>query len=127
MEGVAIVAGLALIEYWVFLWQCGQARGRFGVPAPATTGHPLYERYYRVQMNTLEQLVLFLPGIVGFAHFVSPGGAVALGLLFIVGRALYARAYVHDPARRGPGFFLTFLANLGLVGGTLVGATLRLL
>lgn len=127
MEGVAIVAGLALLEYWVFLWQCGQARGRFGVPAPATTGHPLYERYYRVQMNTLEQLVLFLPGMVGFAHFVSESGAIALGLLFIVGRALYARAYVHDPARRGPGFFLTFLANLGLVGGTLVGATLHLL
>jgi hypothetical protein len=127
MEWVAIVAGLALIEYWVFLFQCGQARGRCGVAAPATTGHPEYERYFRVQMNTLEQLVLFLPGLAGFAWLVSEPWACALGGLFILGRALYARGYVQDPARRGPGFLLTFLANLGLIGGALVGAVLRLL
>ena len=127
MELVAIVAGLALLEYWVFLWLCGQARGRFGVAAPATAGHPEYERYFRVQMNTLEQLVLFLPGLAGFAVFVSETFAALLGGVFIVGRALYARGYIQDPAKRGPGFLLTFLANLGLVGGALVGAVLRLL
>ena len=77
MELVAIVAGLALLEYWVFLWLCGQARGRFNVAAPATAGHPEYERYFRVQMNTIEQLVLFLPGMLGFAVFVSVDGLQA--------------------------------------------------
>lgn len=127
MELVAIVAGLALLEYGVFLWLCGQARGRFDVAAPATAGHPVYERYFRVQMNTVEQLVLFLPGLVGFAWYVSETWAAALGLVFIVGRALYARGYIEDPAKRGPGFLLTMLANTGLLGGTLVGALLRLL
>ena len=61
MEWVAIVIGLALVEYSVFVWWCGQARGRQGVPAPSTVGDPIYERYYRIQMNTVEQLVLFLP------------------------------------------------------------------
>jgi hypothetical protein len=127
MELVAIVAGAALLEYWVFLMMCGQARGRFGVAAPATTGHPVFERYFRVQMNTIEQLVLFLPGLFGFAAFVSPAWAAGLGIVFVVGRAVYARGYIEDPAKRGPGFLLTFVANLALVGGALVGAIVRLL
>lgn len=127
MELVAIVGLLALIEYWVFLVLTGQARGRFGVAAPATAGHPVFERYFRVQMNTLEQLALFLPGLVVFAWTVSEPWAAALGVLFIVGRAVYARGYVQDPAKRGPGFLLTFIANGILVLGGLVGAVLRLL
>jgi hypothetical protein len=126
MDLVAFVAGLALLEYAVFLFLCGQARGRFEVPAPATTGHAIYERYFRVQMNTIEQLVLFLPGLFGFAWYVSEPWAAAMGGVFLVGRALYARGYVQDPARRGPGFGLTLLANLVLVVGTLLGAVLRL-
>lgn len=127
MEWVALVAGLALLEYFVFVWQCGQARGRFEVAAPATWGHPLYERYFRVQMNTIEQLVIFLPALAGFAWYVSPAWAAALGGVFVVGRALYARGYVKDPARRGPGFLLTVLANATLLVGTLAGAVLQLL
>jgi uncharacterized membrane protein YecN with MAPEG domain len=126
MDLVAFVAGLALLEYAVFLFLCGQARGRFEVPAPATTGHAIYERYFRVQMNTIEQLVLFLPGLFVFAWYVSEPWAAAMGGVFLVGRALYARGYVQDPARRGPGFGLTLLANLVLVVGTLLGAVLRL-
>ena len=123
MELVAFVAGLALIEYLVITLQCGHARGRLGVPAPATTGHPEFERYLRVQYNTIEQLVIFLPALFGFALYVNTGGAAALGLLFVVGRALYARGYVRDPAKRGPGFGLTLIANgillLGATGGAL--------
>ena len=122
MELVAIVAALALAEYAVFLVQCGQARGRFGVAAPATSGHPVFERYFRVQQNTIEQLVIFLPALFGFAHFVSETWALPIGLVFIVGRALYARGYVLDPAKRGPGFLLTILANAVLLIGSLVGA-----
>lgn len=126
MELVIIVGLLALLEYWVFLMLCGNARGRFGVAAPATAGHPVFERYFRVQMNTVEQLVIFLPALGVFAWAVSERWAAALGLLFIVGRAIYARGYVQDPAKRGPGFLLTLVANAALVLGGLVGTVLRL-
>ena len=126
MELVAIVGLLALLEYWAFLVMTGQARGRFGVAAPATAGHPVFERYFRVQMNTLEQLALFLPGLAVFAWTVSEPWAAALGVVFNVGRALYARGYIQDPAKRGPGFLLTLIANGVLVIGGLVGALLRL-
>ena len=122
MELVSVVAGVALIEYFVITMQCGRARGRLGVAAPATTGNPEFERYLRVQYNTIEQLVIFLPALFGFAFFVSPAWAAALGVVFVVGRALYARAYVRDPAGRGPGFGLTLLANTLLLLGATIGA-----
>jgi len=122
MDLVTLVAGLALVEYWIFTWQCGRARGRLGVAAPATTGNPEFERYLRVQYNTMEQLVIFLPAVFAFAYYASPGWAAALGLVFIVGRALFARGYVRDPAQRGPGFGLTLLANTLLLVGSVVGA-----
>jgi glutathione S-transferase len=122
MELVAIVVALALIEYVVFMMLCGQARGRFDVAAPSTHGHQTFERYFRVQSNTVEQLVVFLPGILLFGVYVSEVWAASLGLVFILGRALYARGYVTDPARRGPGFGLTLLANGILVVGGMIGA-----
>jgi hypothetical protein len=122
MAPVALVAGVALIEYLVITLQCGRMRGRLGVPAPATTGHPEFERYLRVQYNTIEQLVIFLPALFGFGLYVSPGWAAAFGLLFVAGRALYARGYVRDPAKRGPGFGLTLLANAVLLLGATLGA-----
>ncbi len=127
MAGVAIVVALALLEYSVFVWMCGQARGRHEVPAPSTTGNTTYERYYRVQMNTVEQLVMFVPGMFLFATYVSASWAMGLGVVFILGRALYARAYLSEnPANRGPGFLLTLGPNLILVWGSLIGACLAL-
>jgi len=119
---VAIVAALVLLEYLVLVLLTGRARGTHGVAAPATTGHPVFERWFRVQGNTVEQLVVFFPGLVLFAHFVSPAWAAGLGAAFGVGRALYARGYVLDPAKRGPGFGISFGANLILVIGGLIGA-----
>lgn len=127
MEWVAIVAGLALVEYAVFLFQCGRARGQYGIPAPSTVGDPAYERRFRIQMNTVEHLVIFFPGLVLFAVYVSEVGAAAVGLIFILGRALYARGYAEDPAKRGPGFGLTLLADAILVIGGITGAALRLI
>ena len=126
MTLVAIIAAVALAEYGVFMVQCGQARGRFGVAAPATVGHPVFERYFRVQQNTIEQLVIFLPALFLFAWFVSTRWAILLGILFIVGRALYARGYVADPAKRGPGFLCTVIANAALLLGGVVGALITL-
>ena len=122
MEPVAVVTALVLIEYMWIVWQTGQARGQYGVAAPATVGHPVFERWFRVQINTVEQLVIFLPALWMFASFVSPWLAALLGLGFGVGRYLFARGYVEDPAKRGPGFVVTLASNALLVVGALVGA-----
>ena len=127
MAWIAVVAALALVEYVVFGLQVGQARGRYGVKAPATTGHELFERTYRVQQNTAEQLVLFLPSLYLFAVYVSPRIGALLGLAFVVGRALYARGYVTDPEKRGLGFGIGFLATLALLLGGLIGAVVAAL
>jgi glutathione S-transferase len=124
MKLVSIVAALALIEYSVFFLQAGKARGRYGVAAPATTGHPIFERYLRVQLNTVEQLVIFLPALFLCGYYANEVLAAALGLVFILGRALYARGYVLDPAKRGPGFALTIASNFLLLLGGIVGILL---
>lgn len=124
MQLVAVVIGLALAEYLYFLMRAGAARGRLGVAAPAITGNPEFERYLRVQYNTMEQLVIFLPSIWLFGTYVNAYAAAALGLVFIVGRFMYGRGYVIDPAKRGPGFLVTIVANGVLLIGAVVGALL---
>ena len=122
MELVAIVIGIALVEYLVFTMRCGAMRGKANVAAPSMSGDPTFERYFRVQYNTLEQLAIFLPAIVLFGIYVSAPIGAGLGLVFVLGRALYARAYWRDPAGRGPGFGLTLLSNFVLLVGGIVGA-----
>jgi glutathione S-transferase len=126
MEFVAIVIALALLEYMYIALQVGMARGKYNVPAPATTGDPTFERYYRVQMNTVEQLVVFIPGMLLFSHFVMPMVAALLGLVFIAGRAVYLKSYVKDPGSRGTGFIMGYVANAVLVLGALGGAVYSL-
>jgi uncharacterized MAPEG superfamily protein len=127
MELVAIVAALALLEYAYFGAQVSRARGRYGVKAPATTGHELFDRHYRVQQNTAEQLVMFLPALYLFAVYVSAPIAALLGLGFVLGRALYGRGYVADPERRGTGFIVGFAASAVLLLGGLAGAVVAAL
>ncbi len=122
MNFVAVVAALALIEYMAIVLRTGRARQTYGVKAPATTGDPIFERHYRVQQNTVEQLVVFFPALFLFARYVSTSVAGVLGLIFIVGRILYARGYVADPEKRGPGFGVSFGANAILTLGALIGA-----
>jgi glutathione S-transferase len=126
MELVTIVVVLALLQYMVFGILVGKARGTYKVDAPAVTGDPIFERYYRVHMNTLESLVLFLPSIFLFAMYVNANIAAGLGVVFIIGRYLYLRAYVKDPKTRGLGFALTMLPSLALALGALIGAALSL-
>jgi glutathione S-transferase len=125
MKFVILVAAIALLEYVYFGFQVGQARGKYGVPAPAVSGDPIFERYHRVHQNTLENLVIFLPGIWLFATYVSESIAALLGVVFIVGRAVYARLYVQDPPRRSIGVMMSFpIGLILLIGGTL-GALLE--
>ncbi len=122
MELVALVAAVALLEYVFFGFQVGQARGRYNVDAPATSGDPMFERYHRVHQNTLENLVIFLPSLWLFATYVSEPIAALLGLVFVVGRGVYARLYVLDPPKRAPGVLLSFGANMILLIGGAIGA-----
>ena len=122
MELVVIVIMLALVEYIVLGARVGFARGRTGLEAPAVTGNEEFERHFRVHYNTIEQLILFVPGIWFFAQYVHVLGAVGVGLVFIVGRAIYAVSYVKDPATRSTGMMLTVLPCWILVLGALGGA-----
>ena len=122
MNYVVLVILLAMAEYIVLVALVGRARATYGVRAPATSGHPVFDRTFRVQQNTLEQLVIFLPAVALFAHYVSPSVAAGLGVLFLVGRALYAAGYIREPRKRGAGFLVTVLVQAVLVVGALVGA-----
>ena len=118
MEPVAIVITLALIEYAAFGMLVGRARGKYNVPAPAISGDPIFERWFRVQQNTQELLIIFLPGITLFGYYYNPNYAAILGLVFIVGRIVYLRGYVEDPKKRSLGFALSFLPAIILaIGG----------
>lgn len=127
MELTAITIGLALIEYAVFTMLCGRERARCGVVAPATTGNPTFERYFRVQQNSVEQLVIFIPAMFLFGRYASAPIGAGLGLVFILGRALFARGYYQDPPKRAVGFGLTLLSNLVLLLGGLIGAVIAYL
>ncbi|HXY96727.1 MAG TPA: MAPEG family protein [Steroidobacteraceae bacterium] len=122
MPYVHIVLALALVEFFVFGLAVARARETYNVPAPATTGHEVFERYFRVQMNTLEQLVIFVPSLLLFARYVSPWLAALLGLAFIIGRALYFRGYVRAAKERHLGFMVSVIPNLTLLVGGLLGA-----
>lgn len=127
MVAVHIVIALALIQFFVFGALVGRARVKYQVEAPAITGHPVFERYYRVHYNTLEQLASFVPGMLLFATYVSAPVAAMLGLVFIAGRILYLRSYVADPKKRGAGFGISVLPVMVLLLGGLGGAAWSML
>lgn len=121
MNGVAAIVGLAVLEYMVFGFLVGRARGTYHVAAPATTGDPTFERYFRMHQNSMEALMVFIPALVLFADYVSVSIAIALGLVFLVGRIIYAAGYVNAAERRAPGALITFTVNGLLVLGAIVG------
>jgi glutathione S-transferase len=123
---IHLVMLLALLEYFGFALAVGRARYRYGVKAPATSGNIDFERYYRAQMNTLEQLVIFVPALWSFAIFISVPGAVGAGVAFIVGRLLYFVGYTKAAEKRSAGFGIATLAQLILLVGGIVGAVLAL-
>jgi glutathione S-transferase len=122
----ALVLGLALLLYVAVSAEAGRARHRFDVKAPAVIGPPEFERALRVQQNTLEQLVWFVPALWLFAAFVSPPWGGIIGLVWIAGRAYYAVSYYRDPETRGPGFMAGFASSAVLLVGALVAIAARL-
>jgi uncharacterized MAPEG superfamily protein len=110
-----------LAQYIFFAGLVGKARGTYGIKAPATSGNEFFERYYRVQMNTLELLICFIPLLVIAANFWSPLAIAGIGLVFLVGRIIYAKEYIADPAKRSPGFGLSMLPIFILMIAIVVG------
>ena len=127
MDLVVFVTSLILLEYVVIFMAVGKARVTSGIEAPAVTGDPVFERHIRVQQNTVEQLVLVLPAMWLFASVVRPDVAAGLGMLFVIGRFMYFRAYVADPKKRGTGFIIGGLATLVMVLGAVIGSGMKLL
>ena len=121
MLWIALVILLALVEYMVFGFLVGGARARYKISAPATTGHPDFERTFRVHYNTLEMLVVFIPAIWLFGMYLNPRWGAIIGAVFLVGRATYAVGYIRAPEKREIGALLSFLSLAVLLCGALFG------
>ena len=125
----ALVTCLAILFYFLTGAQVAKARVTFGIKAPAISGNPDFERVFRVQMNTLEWLPIFLPALWLFAIYISDVIAAALGLVWILGRILYMTGYAKAANKRGLGFgiqasaaILLWLGALGAIAWRLVHA-----
>ena len=123
----AIVTGLAIAAYFLTLVQVSRARVAFGIKAPATTGHPDFERVFRVQMNTLEWMPIFLPAIWLASIYVSDIWAALVGVVWIVGRALYLHGYTQAAEKRELGFSTQAIATGVLWLSALIGVVQAIL
>ncbi len=123
---VMLVTVLALIMLVVITLNVGRARVKAGIKAPQMSGDPAFERAVRVHQNTLEQMMVFFPSLWIFSTVVNPIAAAVLGMVWIIGRILYAWGYYQAAEKRGPGFGLSFLATIVLLLGSLIGVVIRL-
>ena len=127
MEKVALLVLLSLLQYVYFSAKVGANRGKHGVKAPAVTGNEVWERLFRIQQNTLEQLIIFIPAMYIFAAYLSTKWALIPGGMYLIGRQIYSMSYAKDPKTRTIGFSLTFLAQLILIFGGLFGVVKNML
>ena len=127
MNYVYLVTLLILLEYLFIGYLVSTARTRFKVRAPAVTGHPEFERYFRVQQNTIEQLVVVLPSMWIFGLTFSPLWAALLGLVFVVARGAYGYGYIKTGGGRHHGFMFGMYATVALLVGAIIGTLKNLL
>ena len=126
MEHATLLVLLALLQYiWITI-RVGASRGKYHVDAPACEGNEAWERLFRVQQNTMEQLIIMIPATYAFAYYVSGMWVLLPGVAIIIGRFLYSAEYIKDPKTRVPGMSLTLAANAGLVVGALIGLLLKM-
>ena len=124
----ALITALTLLLLFAVAWNVGRARAKYKIEAPATTGALGFELAFRVQMNTIENAVVFLPALWLFSWYVSPAWAGSLGAVWLIGRIWYAIAYAHDASgKRGPGFVLAMLVFAILVTGSLIAIIRQLI
>ncbi len=123
----SLITALSLLVYLVLAFNVGLARKKYKVLPPQMTGDPDFERVLRVQQNTLEQLVFFLPNLWLFSFYVSPLWGAGIGALWLVGRIIYAWGYYQAAEKRVIGFGINSLSGVVLLLGSLVGIVLSLL
>jgi uncharacterized membrane protein YecN with MAPEG domain len=118
--GPSLVTLFALLMYFIVTINVGRARFKYKVAPPAMTGDPNFERALRVQYNTLEQLVFFLPLLWLFSYYLSEFWGTILGGIWILGRIIYAWGYYQETEKRAPGFAISSLSTMILLLGTLI-------
>lgn len=117
----ALVVALTVLLLVLATWMVGRARGRYGVKAPATTGHADFERVFRMQMNTVESTVAFLPCLWLATQYFSPLFAGIAGLVWVAARVWYAFAYAQAANKRGAAFIIAAAAAGALLAAGLWG------
>lgn len=117
----ALVVALTVLLLVLVTWMVGRARGRHGIKAPATTGHPDFERVFRMQMNTVESTVAFLPCLWLATQYFSPLFAGITGLVWVAARVWYAVAYAEAANKRGMAFMIAAAAAGALLAVGLWG------
>ena len=130
MLNYPLTALVTLMAVALFLYmglRVGLSRNKYGVDAPATTGHPDFERLFRIHMNTLEGMAMFLPALWIFAAFMTDIGAAILGLVWVIGRITFMIGYAKAAKSRSAGFGIQFIALVILIGGSLFGVIRALL
>ena len=125
MNYIHIIAILAVVQLFVFGILVGRARARYGVKAPAVSGNEHFERHFRVQMNTLEQLVGFLPALFIAGQYWSNALVAGIGGVYLIGRLIYRHFYIAEPSKRGLGFLMTVIPTFTLLALGLFGAVVR--
>jgi glutathione S-transferase len=114
-----LVSLLAILFYFFTSARVARARAKYKIAAPAITGNADFERVFRVQMNTLEWMPIFLPSLWLFAIYISDRWAALVGLVWIVGRIVYMLGYEQATEKRSPGFLIQALACIVLVFGSM--------
>jgi len=121
MKFTALVTLAAVVQTFLLSARVGAARGKLGIEAPATSGKPEFDKAFRIHMNTVEQLVLFIPMLWLAARVIGDVWAPAVGAIWIVGRVVYASGYRNDIAKRGPGMLMTVFSTAVLAAITVWG------
>ncbi|QOG16434.1 MULTISPECIES: MAPEG family protein [Bradyrhizobium] len=122
----ALVTLLAIAFYFFTCINVSRSRTQTGVKVPAMSGHPDFERAFRIQMNTLEWMPIFLPALWLFAIYIGDAVAAGIGAVWIIGRIVYFMGYSQAAAKRGPGFAIQALAAIALWAGALGAVVLRM-
>lgn len=123
----SFVTALTLLFYQVLTVNVGRARAKYKIMPPAMSGNENFERVVRVQQNTLEQLVVFLPALWLFSVYINPFWGAGLGAVWVIGRIIYAWGYYQAAEKRMVGFAISILSGIVLILGSLVGISLKLL
>ena len=122
VEPIAIVTVIAVFQAFSFAYLVGKQRVKHGVKAPAITGEAEFERAFRIHQNTVEQMVIFIPALWLFGHYMHALTGAGLGLLFVISRIIYRKSYLNDPTSRTAGFGIGALVMMILMIGGLIGA-----